>query len=1021
MNIREAGFEQEIEEHLVNAQSYRRRDGRKSLRPPHYDLASCLDQELLFEFITSTQSESWRDLEKQHGTTVKEKFLYRLSRQISQKGTLHILRNGIKDYGCFFNLAYFRPASQLNPEHQANYQRNILSIMRQCHYSAQNENSIDLVIFLNGLPILTIELKNKLTNQRSLDAIIQYQKDRDPKNEPLLQFKRCLVHFAMDGDEVYMTTHLRGAATRFLPFNKGRDGAAGNPINPKGYTSSYLWEEILQREHLLELLGSFVHLQEEEDDEGRKREKLIFPRYHQWNGVRELLTHARTYGPGRNYLIQHSAGSGKSNSIAWLAHRLASLHNAENRRVFDSVIVVTDRRVLDRQLRNTVKQFEQTTGIVMAIEKHSGELFEALGKGSQIIITTIQKFPALLEWIKRENEKREKAKEKTEELKITGYTFAIIADEAHSSQTGESSKSLKQVLRVNSPDGVESETDLQEVSEDDPNPLTGEDLLAANMAARGQQANLSFFAFTATPKQRTLQTFGTLQPDGTYSPFHSYTMRQAIEEGFILDVLENYATHSTYFKLLKRINDDPRYPKSRAMSLMRNFVDVHDYTIAQRTMIMVEHFWENSRHKIPDENGVGQAKAMIVTRSRLHAVRYKIAVDKYLKQQGYPIKALVAFSGEVEDKTKNYTEAGMNGFSDKQTADTFKKPEYRFMIVAEKFQTGFDQPLLHTMYVDKKLDGVAAVQTLSRLNRTHPGKTDTMVLDFVNEAEHIREAFSRYYETTLLSEGTDPNKLYDLYDTLAEYRLYIADEVAEIVELFLQKGEKAAKLQPLLRAIVTRYEYIVDTAERQEFKSKLSSYIRLYAFLSQLISFQDVDLERLYLFARLLIRMLRDDKERLLLNVAENVDLESYRVQQTSQGKIELARGEGWLSPLSELEMIEQDRSEQAELSKIIAEMNDRFGTEFDEGDRVFFAELRTRLASHESLQQSAKVNSRENVRLLHDVLFNAVLQTMIESNFDLFKRINDDVEFGRVIREKLFDQVYREIWVRQDESRDAN
>lgn len=984
MDTSETGFEILIEEHLVEIHGYRRRAGRKKRNGTHYETANALDWELLLEFIISTQADAWKDLQSQHKDKTKDQFLKRLTRELQQKGTLHVLRNGIRLYGCYFDLAYFRPASTLNPEHQDKYMRNILSVMRQCQYSEKNENSIDLVLFLNGLPIITIELKNKLTGQRAVNAIIQYQRDRDIKGEPLLHFKRCLVHFAVDGDEVYMTTQLKGQGTNFLPFNKGYGDGAGNPINPNGYASSYLWEDIFAPANLLELVGAFIFIETEEDDKGNKNEKLIFPRYHQRDAVRKLIALSRVDGPGKNYLIQHSAGSGKSKTIAWLAHQLSSLHNDENKRVFDSVVVITDRRVLDKQLRVAILQIEKTKGVVAAIEKDSTQLADALTEGSPIVVTTLQKFPFVLEKIQS----------------LSGKNFAIIADEAHSSQTGETTKSLKQVLRMNAVEG----------QEDDPNPLNGEDLMRESMAARGRQSNLSFFAFTATSKQKTLETFGVEYPDGSFHPIHLYTMRQAIEENFILDVLENYTIFSTYFKLLKAIEDDPRYPKKKAMNQIRRFVDQHEHTIAQKTQIMVEHFWDTTRYKIPNQKGVGQAKAMVVTRSRLHAVRYKRAFDKYIKQQGYKIKSLVAFSGEIEDGNKKYTESGMNGFPDSQTVREFKKPSYRFMIVAEKFQTGFDMPLLHTMYIDKTLSGVAAVQTPSRLNRTYPGKTETMVLDFVNEVEHVQKEFQRFYKATILSEGTDPNKLYDLQYALEEFHLYTQEQVAEISELFLRKGEKAAKLQPLLRVIVDKYIYISDQEKREDFKTKLRNYIRLYSFLSQIISFQDSELERLYLFSRLLIKMLPLETDKKSLKIAENVDLESYRVVKSHSGAIILDEDNGWLDPISDLEGIYPDNPEQASLSKIIEELNDRFGTDFDEGDRVFFAELKTRLSENESLKESAKVNTRENVQLLHDTLFSSVLQTMIDSNFDMFKRINDNKEFAKQVREVIFDQVYKEL-----------
>jgi len=823
---------------------------------------------------------------------------------------------------------------------------------------------------------------------------LQYQRDRDPRGEPLLAFKRCLVHFAVDGDSVYMTTHLKGQATYFLPFNRGDKGGAGNPINPDGYASSYLWEDILAPNSLLELIANFIFVEVDPDDGS---ENLIFPRYHQRDAVRHLVAEAKEDGVGRNYLIQHSAGSGKSKSIAWLAHRLSSLHSDDNQRIYDSVIVITDRRILDKQLRNAVLQFEKQTGVVQAIDKDSQQLLDALEGGSQIVVTTLQKFPVVIQKI-AELEKKQTGATDDFQAALRGRQFAIIADEAHSSQSGETSKSMKQILSVDEDESDESE------------PLTGEDLINASMDKRGRQRNLSFFGFTATPKQKTLELFGEEQPDGSFHPSHIYSMRQAIEEKFILDVLASYTTDTTYFNLLKKVEDDPRFPKSRAIGQMKRYVSLHEFTIAQKTEIMVEHFWETVRHRIPDGKGTGQAKAMVVTRSRLHAVRYKLAFDKHLKKQGYEAVALVAFSGEVEDGGKKYTEAGLNSFPDTQTAGTFNKPGYRFLIVAEKFQTGFDQPLLHTMYVDKVLTGVNAVQTLSRLNRTHPAKTETVVLDFVNEADAIQKAFQPYYETTLLSEGSDPNKLYDLYDTLADFKLYTLEEVAEVAELFLRQGEKASNLQPLLRTVTTRFDYLGDPVRKNEFRHHLQDYVRQYAFLSQVMPFQDADLERLYLFARLLARILPADNSQSFLNLREHIDLESYRIQQTSSGSIVLAREEGKLDPMSEHPDQAGEDEEQSPLSQIIAELNERFGTEFDEGDKVFFAELKARMANHESIQHSAKVNTRDHVRLLFESLFPSILQTMIESNFDLYKRINDETDFRKIVVAMLFDDVYKGV-----------
>jgi type I restriction enzyme R subunit len=653
----------------------------------------------------------------------------------------------------------------------------------------------------------------------------QYRQDRDPR-EPLFCYGRGLAHFAVDPNLVYVTTHLQGRKTRFLPFNRGWDRGAGNPpVSPtqSGYATSYLWEKIWSRDSVLDLIRQFIHEVEEYDEDGRRTGKrfIIFPRYHQLDAVRRLVADARARGPGQHYLIQHSAGSGKSFTIAWLAHQLSTLHDAEDRRVFDSIVVITDRRVLDRQLQQTVRQFEQTLGVVENIDKTSRQLKEALESQKTIIVTTLQKFPVIVEEISE----------------LPGKRFAVIIDEAHSSQTGESAKSLKKVLSSGSLEDAERAEATAESPEEEL-----ENRVLAEMEARGRLPNLSMFAFTATPKPKTLEIFGTRQPDGSFAPFSLYSMRQAIEERFILDALENYTTYKAYWKLLKTIEDDPRYDRNKASYLLRQFVELHPHAINEKVRIMIEHFASQVQDKIG-----GKAKAMIVTRSRLHAVRYKLAIDRYLREQGYPWKALVAFSGTVEDGGKSYTESGMNSASvgkrigERQTAKEFGKPEYRFLIVANKFQTGFDQPLLHTMYVDKKLGGVNAVQTLSRLNRTHPEKTETMVLDFANDADTIRQSFEPYYETTLLSEATYPNLLYELEQRLEEFGVYTKRDVDAFARVYFSRGASQDRVYAQLAGVLERFGELVEE-ERREFRGQLTDYARLYAFLSQVLPFKDPDL-----------------------------------------------------------------------------------------------------------------------------------------------------------------------------------
>ncbi len=944
-----------------------------------YDRALCLIPTDVLAFLYASQPKEWAKFKQQHGADAKDKLLQRLTHEIHTRGTLDVLRNGIKANGCKFQLAYFRPSSGLNETLQKLYEANIFAVVRQLHYSQKKEQSLDLAIFLNGLPIFTAELKNPLTGQNVQHAIQQYRFDRDPA-EPLFHFGRCLAHFAVDPDLVYMTTHLQGKKTRFLPFNQGHNGGAGNPPSWNGFATAYLWERIWARDSILNLLQHFIQMVEEEDDKGQKTGKrsLIFPRYHQLDAVRRLVAHAREYGPGQRYLIQHSAGSGKSNSIAWLAHQLSVLHDDQDRRVFDSIIVITDRRVLDRQLQRTVRQFEQTLGVVENIDTTSRQLKQALEDGKTIIVTTLQKFPVIAHEIGT----------------LPGKHFAVIIDEAHSSQTGESTRSLKAVLRAATLE--EAEAQEQAAEEDDI-----EDRIAEEMRTRGRLPNVSFFAFTATPKAKTLELFGTKRDDNKFEAFSLYSMRQAIEEGFILDVLENYTTYKAYWSLLKKIEDDPRSDRTKATVLLTSFVGMHEHTINKKVTIMVEYFASQVAKRIG-----GKAKAMIVTRSRLHAVRYKQAVDRYLKEKGYPYKALVAFSGTVQDGGLDYTEASMNGFPESQTAETFKRDEYRFLIVANKFQTGFDQPLLHTMYVDKKLGGVHAVQTLSRLNRVHPEKTETMVLDFANEAEAIEKAFAPYYEKTVLKEGTDPNLLYDYQTQLASFNFYTTAEVNRFAQLYYDPKATQDKLHAALAPVVDRYQ-AASEEERLDFRSQLTDYVRLYAFVSQVISFVDTELEKLYVFSRLLLRKLPVSRDRLPVEIYKSIDIDSYRIQQTSKGKISLPRGTIEIEPIGPKEPFIIVPDELEPLSQIIKRLNEQFGTDFTEDDKVCIRELEQRLESNAALEASVRANTPENARLTFDHVVSDLLQDMIERHFKFYKQVTDDEAFAKIFLDWLFERYY--------------
>ncbi|MEK7763510.1 MAG: RNA-binding domain-containing protein, partial [Nitrospirota bacterium] len=751
----------------------------------------------------------------------------------------------------------------------------------------------------------------------------------------------------------------------------------------KGYATGYLWERIWSRDSVLDLIRQFIHEVEEEDEKGRKTGKrfLIFPRYQQLDAVRRLVGDARSRGAGQRYLIQHSAGSGKSFTIAWLAHQLSTLHDANDRRVFDSIVVITDRRILDRQLQTTMRQFEQTLGVVENIDTTSRQLKDALESGKTIIVTTLQKFPVIAKQIGE----------------LQGQRFAIIVDEAHSSQSGESTKSLKSVLASGSLEDAEREEEGAATPEEEL-----EDMILAEILTRGSLANLSTFAFTATPKSKTLELFGTKRPDGKFEPFQLYSMRQAIEEGFILDVLEHYATYKAYWKLLKTIENDPRYDKNKATYLLKSFVELHPHAINEKVRIMVEHFIAQAQHEIG-----GKAKAMFVTRSRLHAVRYKLAVDRYLKEKGYPFQALVAFSGTVQDGGQSYTESGMNGFSERQTAKTFERPEYRFLIVANKFQTGFDQPLLHTMYVDKKLGGVNAVQTLSRLNRTHPDKRGTMVLDFANEADQIRKAFEPYYETTLLSEATDPNLLYEVQSRLLAFGIYTEADINAFAKVYFDPKTTQDQLYALLAPVVERFRAL-SREEQLDFRAELTDYVRLYAFLAQVLPFADTDLEKVYVFARHLRRLATADRVELPREVQQNIDMESYRVQQTATGKIRLDRQAGNLEPIGTKPHHSTTEEHPEPLSLIIAELNERFGLNLGPEHRVTLGQMMERLDRDTGLDASARVNTRENVRLAFEQKVEDTIQEIVDTNFSLYKRITDDRVFGEAIKNFLFDQYLR-------------
>jgi type I restriction enzyme R subunit len=971
-----------------------------------FDRERAVFPETVLRFIRDTQPNEWSKLEALHGESTGEQIIGDLCKWMDANGSLATLRHGFKCYGRTLRVAFFKAAHELNPELEARYAANQLGLTRQLHFSPRSEKSLDVTLSLNGIPITTVELKNPLTGQRVEDARNQYKRDRDPR-EPIFEFKRrTLVHFAADTESVLMTTRLAGAATHFLPFNKGCDGGAGNPPDPTGktYRTGYLWEEVLQRDSLLDLLARFIHLQidEKRDEFGRKvkMETMVFPRYHQLQAVRMLVDAARNEGVGHNYLVEHSAGSGKSNTIGWLAHRLASLHDATNSRVFDSVIVVTDRVVLDRQLQDTIYQFEHKRGVVQQIDESSRQLAEALENAVPVIITTLQKFP----FVSRQLLKMAEERGTTSTGTLATRRCAVIIDEAHSSQGGETAADLKEVLG-----GEGLREDAKQRAADEGR----EDLeeLFRSMAKRGKQEKLSFFAFTATPKHKTLAVFGRNK-----QPTHRYTMRQAIEEEFILDILKNYTTYATYFKLLKACDDDPNVERKKAAQALARFMKLHPHNIAQKTEVMVEHFQSVARHKIG-----GRAKAMVVTGSRLEAVRYKQSFDRYIRSKGYAIKSLVAFSGKVQDdklEDVTYTEVGMNqGIAEKELPEKFATQEYQVLLVAEKYQTGFDQPLLHTMFVDKRLAGIQAVQTLSRLNRIHPLKEDTFVLDFVNDREEIREAFKTYYEGAEMGAEVDPGRMYAIKGELDASGTYLDEEVERFSAVYFKPRQRQsamdhqamnAALDPAVSRFTVRQK--ANEEETEIWRGKVQALLNLYGFLSQVIPYQDSDLERLYVFLRHLSAKLPRRKSGPAYQFDEEVKLDYYRLQKISEGSISLQGGEArHLDGPTEVGS-GVARQQPVPLSQLIDVVNERFGTDFNQADQLFFDQIVEVAITDEGLRQAAAVNPGDKFELVFKNLLEKLFVERIDQNEDIFVRYMNDLPFQKTVAAWMAEEAYRRL-----------
>ena len=968
----EKGLEALIIESLVSQAGY------VQGRSEDYDRDHAVDLAQLQAFVSATQPETAEALGLGEDTPKRMQFLHRLQGEIAKRGVIDVLRHGIKHGPTHLDLFYGTPTPG-NVKAEERFAANVFSVTRQLRYSKdETQLALDLCIFINGLPVATFELKNRLTKQTVEDAVQQYKRDRDPK-ELLFQFGRCMVHFAVDDQEVRMCTHLKAKDSWFLPFNKGFNDGAGNPPNPSGLKTAYLWEEVLTKRGLTDIIENYAQVVEEKDDKGRKKYKQIFPRYHQLDVVRKLLGDAQANGAGKRYLIQHSAGSGKSNSIAWLAHQLIGLDNGGTP-IFDSVIVVTDRRVLDKQIKDTIKQFAQVSATVGHAER-SGDLRRFLREGKKIIISTVQKFPFILDEIGDEHR---------------GRKFAIIIDEAHSSQGGRTSAKMNIALAENGGQGEEEDY---------------EDQINRIMEARKMLANASYFAFTATPKNKTLEIFGEPVPAGDkvrHKPFHSYTMKQAIQEGFILDVLANYTPVESYYRLMKTVEDDPEFDTKKARKKLRRYVESHDHAIRQKAEIMVDHFHEQviARRKIG-----GQARAMVICSGIQRAIQYFHAISAYLTERKSPYKAIVAFSGEHEDGGRQVTEATLNGFPSAQIEKKFQQDPYRFLIVADKFQTGYDEPLLHTMYVDKQLSGIKAVQTLSRLNRAHPQKTDTFVLDFMNDADTITKAFADYYRTTVLSEETDPNKLHDLKATLDGYQVYASEQVRQLVELFLG-GADRDKLDPILDACVGVYNSDLDEDGQVDFKGKAKAFVRTYQFLASILPYTNREWEELSIFLNFLIPKLPAPvEEDLSKGILEAIDMDSYRNEVKETLKLTLPDEDAQVGPVPTSGGGRKPEPELDRLSNIIKAFNDQFGNiDWKDADRirkVITEEIPSKVAADKAYQNAMKNSDKAAAKLEHDKVLGKIIVDYVSDHTELYKQFFENPSFKKWLADTIFSVTY--------------
>lgn len=970
----EKGFETLIVNWLVDQNGYQQGTNED------YNKEYAIDETRLFRFLNDTQPKEMDKLGVNQSDQKKRQFLNRLSGEITRRGIIDVLRNGIKAYPADLILFYFTPTEN-NEQAKRLFDQNIFSVTRQLRYAIDaSKLALDLCLFINGLPVITIELKNHFTGQTTADAVEQYKKDRNPR-ELLFSFKRCIVHFAVDDQTVQFCTKLCGKASWFLPFNKGYHDGAGNPPNPEGIMTDYLWKDILTKTKLSRIIENYAQVVVEENPETRKKSvKQIWPRYHQLDCVEKLLADVKQYGVGKRYLIQHSAGSGKSNSIAWLAHQLIGLER-DGRPMIDSVIVVTDRRILDKQIRDIIKQFMQVKNTVVWA-RHSGDLKKAIQDGKRIIVTTVEKFPYISQEIGQEH---------------MNHTFAIIIDEAHSGQSGRNAASMNLALS-----GMASDSELD-----------NEDKINAMVEGRKLVKTASYFAFTATPKNKTEEVFGTpYEEDGKikHRPFHVYTMKQAIQEGFILDVLKNYVTIDSWYKIAKKVEDDPMFDKKRAQKKLRSFVEGNPDVIAKKAAMMVDHFHEQiiARKKLG-----GQSRAMVVTASIPRCIETYYAITQCLADRHSPYKAIIAFSGECSyhGQEPPLTSAAMNGFPDAKIPQEFKKDPYRLLVVADMFQTGFDEPLLQTMYVDKPLSDIAAVQSLSRLNRAAPGKDEVYVLDFANKAETIEKAFSRFYRTTILSGETDPNKLYDLISLMEDYQVYDHSDVEKVVDLFLSGGERD-RLDPLFDSCVVLYDQL-ETEDQIQFKSAAKAFVRTYGFLGSILPYGNAAWEKLSIFLNLLIPKLPSPQtDDLSEGILAAVDLDSYRNEAREAVAIRLEDEDAEIAPVPTGKVGHIVEPEMDPLSHIISEFNDMFGNiQWNDADNVQRQLLQIpAMVSHDEKYRNAMKNSdeqearTEGERALQQVIF-----SIMADNMELFKQFQDNPSFKKWLTDMVFNLTYNQ------------